>query len=129
MPGRGETAPGKVLNTVDPPPITQRRSLAACRRRLGEELRLLHLPTWVFMLLAVTVELLGAAARRPVPLTRYRVRSLRPLENFDLAAARDVLGWQPRTGVLRGMAATFGNGAADAAVPDDGAEGLRGIDA
>ena len=127
--GSSEAAPGKVFNIVDPTPVTQHQYLAACRRRLGEELRLLHLPTWVFMLLATAVELLGAAARRPVPLTRYRVRSLRPLENFDLAAARDVLGWQPRTGVLRGMAATFGNGAADAAVPDDGAEGLRGIDA
>ena len=48
------------------------------------------------MLLATAVELLGAVLRRPVPLTRYRVRSLRPLENFDLTAAQTVLGWHYR---------------------------------
>ncbi|HEY1140703.1 MAG TPA: NAD-dependent epimerase/dehydratase family protein [Lysobacter sp.] len=106
--GSSDAAVGKVFNIVDPQPVTQEQYLAACRRKLGDGLRLLRVPTWSFMLLATAVELLGAVLRRPVPLTRYRVRSLRPLENFDLTAALTVLGWQPRVGVERGMAATFG---------------------
>jgi 2-alkyl-3-oxoalkanoate reductase len=62
----------------------------------------------VFMGLAVGVELLGKMLKRDVPLTRYRVRSLRPLTNFDVAAARDVLGWTPRIGVRKGLDITFG---------------------
>ena len=106
--GTSDAAVGEVFNIVDPRPVTQEQYLAACRRKLGDGLRLLRVPTWTFMLLATAVELLGAVLRRPVPLTRYRVRSLRPLENFDLTAAQTVLGWQPRVGVGRGMAATFG---------------------
>ena len=60
------------------------------------------------MLLASGVEFLGKLLHRPVPLTRYRVRSLRPLANFDVAAARDGLGWQPRVGVHEGLDRTFG---------------------
>jgi 2-alkyl-3-oxoalkanoate reductase len=58
-----------------------------------------------------------------VPLTRYRVRSLRPLENFDLTAAQTVLGWQPRVGVERGMAAVFGP---ETTAPPSLAEGHAG---
>jgi nucleoside-diphosphate-sugar epimerase len=43
-----------------------------------------------------------------MPLTRYRVRSLRPLSNFDLSAARTRLGWTPRVGLKQGLDITFG---------------------
>jgi nucleoside-diphosphate-sugar epimerase len=46
--------------------------------------------------------------KRDVPLTRYRVRSLRPLANFNVAAAHDRLGWTPRVGVQQGLDRTFG---------------------
>jgi nucleoside-diphosphate-sugar epimerase len=36
------------------------------------------------------------------------VRSLRPLANFDISAARNLLGWQPRVGVQQGLDLTFG---------------------
>ena len=42
------------------------------------------------------------------PLTPYRVRSLRPLANFDLTAAREALSWTPAIGVHRGLERTFG---------------------
>jgi nucleoside-diphosphate-sugar epimerase len=53
------------------------------------------------------VELLGKILKRDVPLTRYRVRSLRPLAGFDTRAAREELGWTPRIGVEGGLDATF----------------------
>lgn len=126
-----DMAVGKIFNIVDPQPVTQKQYLAACRRKLGDGLRLLHLPAWSFLLLAACVELLGAVLRRPVPLTRYRVRSLRPLENFDLTAAKDVLGWQPRLGVERGMVATFGPEGATAhpSLADSPEGGIREADA
>ena len=79
-----------------------------CRYNLGRALKLIRVPTSLFMVLALSVELLGKALRRSVPLTRYRVRSLRPLANFDLTAATVHLGWKPRVGVSEGMRRTFG---------------------
>ena len=67
----------------------------------------MRLPTGIFMLLASGVELLGKLLGRSVPLTRYRVRSLRPLANFDIGAARTKLGWEPRTGLRRGLDTMF----------------------
>lgn len=99
---------GRVFNIVDPATVTQQHYLDRARRKLGGELRVVRVPTKVLMLLAYGVELLGKLLRRDVPLTRYRVRSLRPLAHFDPAAARDTLGWAPRVGVKRGLDATFG---------------------
>ncbi len=104
---------GHVFNVVDPAPVTQADYLRRARAALPD-LRVLRSPTWLFLLLARGVELLGAVLKRDVPLTRYRVRSLRPLANFDTSAARDGLGWTPKVGVAGGLDLTFG-GPADAA--------------
>ncbi|MCY7353522.1 MAG: NAD-dependent epimerase/dehydratase family protein [Lysobacter sp.] len=101
-------APGRIFNVVDPQPVTQAAYLERCQRKLGSELRVARIPTGIFMGLGFGVEMLGKLLRREVPLTRYRVRSLRPLANFDTGAARTGLGWVPRTGVERGMDITFG---------------------
>jgi len=61
------------------------------------------------------VELLGKLLHRGVPLTRYRVRSLRPLANFDISAARSALGWEPRTGLQRGLDRMFARAPTDEA--------------
>ena len=101
-------APGRIFNVVDTYPITQEDYLKHCKRKLGIELKVLRVPVWTFMLLGWGVELLGKVLKRDVPLTRYRVRSLRPLAGFDTRAAREGLGWTPRVGVQKGMDATFG---------------------
>ncbi|MGS1078612.1 NAD-dependent epimerase/dehydratase family protein [Pseudoxanthomonas beigongshangi] len=101
-------AVGRVFNIVDTSAVTQEAYLQRAQRKLGGELKRLRVPTWTFLLLGWGVELLGKLLKREVPLTRYRVRSLRPLANFDTAAAREQLGWTPRVGVEQGLDATFG---------------------
>ncbi|ANB17171.1 NAD-dependent epimerase/dehydratase family protein [Dokdonella koreensis] len=103
-------AVGQVFNIVDGEPVTQQEYLDRVRGKLGDELRLSRVSVGVFSTLAHGVELLGKVLRRDVPLTRYRVASLRPLANFDLSAARDRLGWTPQVGVRRGLDRTFGAG-------------------
>ena len=102
-------AAGGVFNIVDPEAVSQGEYLDRARARLGADLRLVRVPTRAFALLGHAVELLGKLLRRDVPLTRYRVRSLRPLSNFDLSAAREGLHWTPRVGVRRGLDLTFGS--------------------
>ncbi len=101
-------ATGRTFNVVDPQAITQQAYLVRCKRKLGDELKLVRVPAWVFMGLGLAVEMLGKMLKREVPLTRYRVRSLRPLANFDTSAVKDGLGWAPTTGIDKGLDATFG---------------------
>ncbi len=114
---------GQIVNVVDPQIVTQGDYLARVKHKLGSELKLLRVPTAVFMLLAFGVELLGKLLRRSVPLTRYRVRSLRPLANFDITAARSKLGWEPRVGLQAGLGRMFADTPADTA-----ATGPTGVD-
>lgn len=106
--GEAPLAVGKTFNLVDTASVDRSEYLRRCKRGLGAKLKLMWMPQWVFMCLAIGVELLGKVLKRDVPLTRYRVRSLRPLTNFDVAAARDVLGWTPKVGVRKGLDITFG---------------------
>jgi 2-alkyl-3-oxoalkanoate reductase len=99
---------GKLFNVADPEIITHATYIAHCRRKLGAKLRLIRVPTIIFLLLAFGVELIGKILKRNVPLTRYRVRSLRPLANFDLTAAHTQLAWRPKVGITEGMRRTFG---------------------
>ena len=115
-------AVGRVVKLVDPQPVDLGTYLARARAGLPD-LKLVRMPTRLFLLLAWSVECLGLLLGREVPLTRYRVRSLRPLANINGTAARTLLGWSPRVGVARGLGLTFGEASQDkasGAVPADG---------
>jgi len=101
---------GGIFNIVDTDSVDRDTYLRRCKAKLGDRLKLMRVPQWVFLCLAIGVELLGKVLKREVPLTRYRVRSLRPLTGFDTKAAREVLGWTPRVGVRKGLEITFGEG-------------------
>lgn len=101
-------ATGGTFNIVDTAAVTQEAYLQRAQRKLGAKLKRVRVPTWIFMGLGFGVELLGKVLKREMPLTRYRVRSLRPLANFDTRAAQERLGWTPLTGVVKGLEATFG---------------------
>lgn len=109
-------ANGQLVHVVDPAIVTQGEYLQRVRQKRGKDLRLMRWPTGLLMVLALGVETLGKLLHRNVPLTRYRVRSLRPLANFDQRVAREVLGWEPRVGLRRGMDVMFGDEVAPAVV-------------
>jgi nucleoside-diphosphate-sugar epimerase len=99
-------AVGKTLNLVDPTPIDQNEYLGFARKAL-EGTPVVRVPISVFLLLSIGVELLGKILKRNVPLTRYRIRSLKPLYPFDVSAAGKVLGWKPTVGTKEGLRLTF----------------------
>jgi nucleoside-diphosphate-sugar epimerase len=66
-----------------------------------------YIPRPVLMTASVGIEALGRLLKRSVPLSRYRIRSIRPLHDFDQAAAQQQLGWTPRVGVVEGLRRTF----------------------
>jgi 2-alkyl-3-oxoalkanoate reductase len=100
-------AVGHVIQVVDPAAITQNEYIAIAERSLPDSIKSMHAPQWLLLLAAVGVEALGAILKRAVPLTRYRVKSLRPLSPFDVSRASTLLGWSPKTGVRKGLEITY----------------------
>jgi nucleoside-diphosphate-sugar epimerase len=100
-------ASGEVFQLVDTATITQGEYAAAARQKLGASLRVTRMPIAVMMFLATGVEMIEKLLKRPLPLSRYRVRSLRPLWPCDGRAAQERLGWTPRIGAKEGLRRTF----------------------
>lgn len=99
---------GSVFHLVDPAQITQNELTNEYIGTTGSDLKITHIPLAAVYGMAFGVELLGRLLGRRVPLSVYRVRSaLAPL-SFDCSAARDRLGWSPRTGVLVGLEKIIG---------------------
>ena len=103
---KSESAVGQVVHVVDPTTITQNDYLREAART--QTLRVMRLRVWVLMVLAFKIELLGRLLKRDVPLSRYKIRSLQPLWPFDVAKARELLGWSPKVGSTEGLRRTFG---------------------
>ncbi len=99
---------GTVFHIVDPSPVTQREYIECCLRSPCRPAAVYYVPRPVMATLALAAEVLGRLLRKELPLSRYRVRSLKPLSDVDCAAAHRELGWWPRVGVREGMRLTFG---------------------
>ncbi|MCS6953864.1 MAG: NAD-dependent epimerase/dehydratase family protein [Bryobacterales bacterium] len=99
---------GEVIHIVDPTEVRQEEYLRWCLRKLGGEIRVRRVPVSVLLAAGLGVELVGKAVHRDLPLSVYRIRSLRPLWPCDVSKARRLLGWTPRVGVLEGLRRTFG---------------------
>ena len=97
---------GALVHLVDPVTIAQREYIR-CAQGSDPTIKAWFVPKPVLMTAAVGIEWLGALLKRSVPLSRYRIRSIRPLCNFDLTAARERLGWAPRIGTAEGLRRTF----------------------
>lgn len=85
-------ATGQTINLVDPTPVDQNQYLDF----LKPAAPILRVPEWLLLTAAYGVEILGKILKRSVPLTRYRVRSLKPLHPFDIQQAKTLLNWTPK---------------------------------
>jgi predicted dehydrogenase/nucleoside-diphosphate-sugar epimerase len=101
-----DEALGQVVNLVDTTPVDQNEYLKRCRPALGKT-PVIKAPVFLLMMAAYMIELLGKVLKRNVPLSRYKIRSLKPLYPFDVSRAEKVLGWKPRVGVHKGLERTF----------------------
>jgi predicted dehydrogenase/nucleoside-diphosphate-sugar epimerase len=97
---------GLLVNLVDPAEVSQRQFVAMAQAS-RPNVKAMYVPKPVLMTAAVGIEALGRALKRSVPLSRYRIQSIRPLAHFDQTVARDRLGWTPRVGVAEGLRRTF----------------------
>ena len=97
---------GLLVNLVDPAEITQ-RGFIDMAQAANPNVKAMYVPKPVLMTAAVGIEALGKALKRIVPLSRYRIASIRPLAHFDQTVAREKLGWTPRVGVMEGLQRTF----------------------
>jgi nucleoside-diphosphate-sugar epimerase len=99
-------APGKIIHLIDPSPITQNQYLEWCQPALGKT-PVRRTPVALLMFAGWMCEVLARAIKRSLPLSRYRVRSLKPLFPSDVSRAREVLNWTPAAGSARGLEQTF----------------------
>jgi predicted dehydrogenase/nucleoside-diphosphate-sugar epimerase len=93
---------GSIFNIVDTENVTQREYIAACRL-IGTAKSSLYVPYAVMFACGWACEMLAKALGRSLPLSRYRVRSIRPLAPFDFTNAVEVLGWKPSVGTRNGL--------------------------
>jgi nucleoside-diphosphate-sugar epimerase len=98
---------GEVFHIVDPVAVSQDEYLSRWRARVTD-VPLRRVPWMLALGAAWCIEMPCRLLGREAPLTRYRVKSLRPLSGFDVDKAARLLGWQPRVGVRAGLDRTFG---------------------
>ncbi len=104
-----DEAVGAVIQLVDPTPITQREFVKICSQSKVLDLRIksMYIPTWFMKLASHGVDMLAKVLKKDLPLSPYRVASLRPPSPFDITAARTKLGWEPRVGTRKGLEITY----------------------
>jgi predicted dehydrogenase/nucleoside-diphosphate-sugar epimerase len=103
---QSERAAGQVVNVVDTTPVTQNEYLGYQLPALGNK-KVWKIPVAGLLVAAAGIEILGKLLKRGVPLSRYKIRALKPLSPLDTSAAKSLLGWKPEVGVKEGLRRTF----------------------
>jgi 2-alkyl-3-oxoalkanoate reductase len=98
---------GSIFHLVDSVPMTQREYIRRCEEESQGTIRTMFVPRTMWLALGAVFELVGRLLNRDLPLTIYRIRSIREL-TFDCSAARRLLAWQPHAVVSPGLSITFG---------------------
>ena len=96
---------GSIFHLVDSTPVTQRDYIARCQEEANGALRVNYIPRMAILAVAAALDLVGRLLKRNLPLTSYRIRSIKEL-TFDCSAALRQLGWTPLTGVSTGLRAS-----------------------
>ncbi len=94
-----------IFNLVDSTAVTQRNYITRCQEEAKGALRVTYMPRTALLAAGAALDLMGGLIRQNLPLTCYRVRSIKEL-TFDCSAARRQLGWEPMTDV-RGLSTSF----------------------
>jgi 2-alkyl-3-oxoalkanoate reductase len=99
---------GPVFHIVDTDAkLTQKEFIDYVVAHSAEPPKVAQVPEPAFLGLGAGVDLLGKVLKRDVPLSPYRIKSLRPLWPCDVSAAKEKLGWSPRVGLMEGMRRTY----------------------
>jgi predicted dehydrogenase/nucleoside-diphosphate-sugar epimerase len=98
---------GSIFHIVDNTHVSQRQYMDLYRRRFSNKLQVSYIPEWLLYSIGWACEKLPGALKNAIPLSRYRVRSIRPLSDMDISAAQKELGWIPSVGVGEGLNRTF----------------------
>jgi nucleoside-diphosphate-sugar epimerase len=104
--GARPTANGSIYHLVDREPFTQNQYIDMCRTGALQGLRVVRAPRALLYAAGIAMELLGRLLHRPMPLSRYRVRSITEL-TFDCSKAERDLAWRPAVGSREGLARTY----------------------
>ncbi len=96
---------GSIFHLVDSTPVTQRDYITRCQEEAKGALQVNYIPRTALLAVGAALDLVGGLLGRNLPLTRYRIRSIKEL-TFDCSAARRQLGWDPMTGVSAGHGAS-----------------------
>jgi 2-alkyl-3-oxoalkanoate reductase len=99
-------ATGEVIQLIDSTAVTQNEYLAWALPA-NPRAKLRRMPVWLLSFLAFGVEMMGRVMKRKLPLSRYKVNSLRPLWPVNGNKAVKLLGWTPGVGSRKGMELTF----------------------
>lgn len=91
---RHPEAAGSIFHLVDSTSVTQREYIAWCLEKSDGTLRVHYIPRIVLLALGASFDVVGKLLGRNLPLTSYRIRSIKEL-TFDCSAARQRLGWKP----------------------------------
>lgn len=96
---------GSLFQLIDPTPVTQKRYIQLCQQK--GTMRPVFAPRVLLNVLAIGLEALGSLLHKTVPLTRYKIRSIKSPASFDCGAAAGGLAWSPKVGTETGLKITF----------------------
>ncbi len=107
---------GSIFQIADEEAVSQRQFLRISGQKLNN-IKVTYAPLSFLYCAATGLELLGRMLGRSVPLTYYKLRSLKSDLRFDCSAAHDALGWKPRVGVREGLKRTYLDSSQEPAIP------------
>src|SRR5262249_52072629 len=95
---------GSIFHLVDSTTVTQRDYITRCWRESRGLLRVNYIPRIALLAVGAVFDLADGLLKRNLPLTSYRIRSVKEL-TFDCSAARKQLGWEAKSGSSAGSRA------------------------